>query len=105
MADFEDILYPITPEVQKLLDDGHKILDEVLRYGVYLYEIIYEDNQHRTGMADTVLGLFFREALELTDGITILLKSCCVSSNSILARSLFELYAQIKVMGGEDSGK
>jgi hypothetical protein len=103
MNDFEDILHSNTPEVNKLFKDGNKILDEGLRYGVCLYKTIYESNCSKTGIADTILGLMFREALELVDGINILLRSSCVVASKPLVRTLFELYAQIKLMIEDDS--
>ncbi|SFL65932.1 DUF5677 domain-containing protein [Pelosinus propionicus] len=98
MKEFEDVVQPITPEIAKLLTDGSKILDEGLRYGVYLYEIIYESNHSRTRVADMVLGLMFREVLEVVDGINILLKSSCVVASKPLVRTLLELYAQMKLI-------
>jgi hypothetical protein len=101
--DFEDVLYTRTPEIDKLINDGNTILDEGLRYGVCLYKTIYESNRSKTGIADTILGLMFREALEFVDGISILLKSSCVIASKPLVRTLFELYAQIKLMTEGDS--
>ena len=105
IAEFEDILYPTTPQTEKMIAIGNQILDETLRYGVYIFEMVYHENKHRTALADTVLSAMFREAMEVVDGISILLQNCCVVAARLLVRTLLEIYAQFNLIAGENSNE
>jgi hypothetical protein len=98
MHDFENTLYNNSPETREILLRSYELFSEVLRYGTYLYDLIHEANQDRSMQLDTVLGVLYRESLEITDGISVLIKEGCVPISWPLVRSHFELFAQISFM-------
>lgn len=102
MIDFENVIYPVNEEIRKLVTIGNSILEDALRYGVYVFDLIYEENKHRTAASDTVLSLLFRNALELFDGINQLLKSHCVFAAKPLIRALLELFVQVEVITSDN---
>jgi|GEM_PF-2921156 len=96
--DLEDCIFPIDkPEVKQLRDASWKLVDEVLRYGIYITGLVITENKNR-GVTEKVLIFLLKESLETLEGIGVLLKDSCVEAASPLIRKLFECYIQIKYL-------
>lgn len=97
MHDLEDFMFPIDkPEVKQLRKAGYTVIDEVLRYGIYIMDLMVNEDWSKKEIADKVMVSFLRESLEILDGIGVLLKNSCVVASIPLIRKLFECYVQIK---------
>lgn len=104
MADFEGILYKASADEIMLVDKGTALLDEVLEYGIYVYNTVYVDNlKCDYKLSGTVLGLLFREAIEVADGIRVLFQKSCSEASLPLVRTLIELFSQITVIAQDET--
>lgn len=75
-------------ELDVILKKFTSIIDEIVDLGTHILKIDYE--LKRKGKDNNIPTAFFRNCLELADGISILMKSSSIESSKLLLRTLFE---------------
>jgi hypothetical protein len=86
--------------LQTCLDSCSDTLDEAVNFGTHILK--WDVEIKREGTDYSVPSIFFRNVLELCDGISILLRKSSVDPSIILLRSLFENYLSIKYLLEKD---
>ena len=101
MDTFEDITYndlltPVyDPNYQNLLNETEQFFIEILEYGIYIMKEILSDCQDDKRPLQSGSFALLREAIEIFDGICVLIKNSCFDSVTPLVRNLFEIYIYV----------
>jgi hypothetical protein len=83
--------------LQELLDGFSIMIDEVVNYGTHILKRLLESSKG-SGDVNMPLAMFFRDMLEKTDSISILVKNSSIDPSKVILRSIFELHLFISYL-------
>lgn len=75
-------------ELQKILDEFSRTIDEAVNFGTHL--LLWDAETKREGKDNNIPTLFFRNIIEIADSISILIKHSSIDPATILFRSFLE---------------
>ena len=75
-------------ELQKILDEFSRTIDEVVNFGTHL--LLWDTETKREGKDNNIPTLFFRNIIEIADSISVLIKNSLIDPATILLRSFLE---------------
>lgn len=79
-------------DTQELLNHASDLITEIVLYGLYLMEILINDDSNEDELSKKILILMLRDMLEGLDSYSILIKNGCSISSIPILRTVLEVY-------------